>query len=201
MLDSEQTIAAAQYWWNLMYKHHVAPPAVPNATSANDLMKTNSLVFEWDGSWNLNFFKDNPDVAKNVKASRLNSLAPDGKQVAKMASHMLVVPTGVQGDGLARAKDLIKWLSDNGKTWANSGQVPARLSVQQDPTVQEIWSVKAFAEEFKSIGKTDVPHVAASEIQTTWEDAVSGALANTQPVKEALSQGSKALQAILDRSG
>ena len=45
----------------------------------------------------------------------------------------------------------------------------------------------------------DVPHVAASEIQTTWEDAVSGALANTKPVKEALSEGSKALQAILDK--
>lgn len=201
MLDSENTIAAVQYWWDLMYKHHVAPPAVPNATSANDLMKTSSLAFEWEGSWNLNFYKDNPDIAKVVKASRLNSLAPDGKQVAKMASHMLVVPTGVSGDGLARAKDLIKWLSDNGKGWANSGQVPARLSVQQDPTVQEIWSVKAFAEEFKSVGKTDVPHVAASEIQTTWEDAVSGALANTKPVKEALSAGSQALQAILDRSG
>jgi ABC-type glycerol-3-phosphate transport system substrate-binding protein len=184
-----------------MYKHHVAPPAVPNGTAGNDLMKTNSLAFEWDGSWNLNFFKDNPDLAANVKAARLNSLAPDGKQVAKIASHMLVVPTGVQGDALARAKDLIKWLSDNGKTWANSGQVPARLTVQQDPAVQEIWSVKAMAEEFKSVGKTDVPHVAASEIQTTWEQAVSGALANTTPVKEALTQGSKALQAILDRSG
>jgi multiple sugar transport system substrate-binding protein len=201
MLDSEKTIAAAQYWWDLMYKHHVAPPAVPNATSANDLMKTNSLAFEWDGSWNLNFFKDNPDLAQNVKAARLNSLSPDGKQVAKIASHMLVVPTGVQGDALARAKDLIKWLSDNGKTWANSGQVPARLSVQQAPSVQEIWSVKAFAEEFKAVGRTDVPHIAASEIQTTWEQAVSGALANTTPVKEALSQGSKALQAVLDRSG
>src|SRR5262249_6183871 len=156
---------------------HVAPPPpAPGTTTPNDLMKSNSLVFQWEGSWNLNFYKDNPEVAKNVKAARLNSLAPDGKQVAKMASHMLVIPVGVNADGLARAKDLIKWLSDNGKTWANSGQVPARLSVQQDPTVQEIWSVKAFAEEFKSIGRTDVPHVAASEIQTTWEQAVGGAL-------------------------
>lgn len=202
MLDSANTVAAVQYWWDLMYKHHVAPPPPPpGGTGDNDLMKTNSLAFEWDGSWNLNFFKDNPDVAANVKAARLNSLAPDGKQVAKIASHMLVVPTGVSGDGLARAKDLIKWLSDNGKLWANSGQVPARLTVQKDPFVKEIWSVKAFAEEFTSIGKTDVPHVAASEIQTTWEEAVGGALANTTPVKEALMQGSKALQAIIDRSG
>jgi multiple sugar transport system substrate-binding protein len=204
MLDSGASVAAVQYWWDLIYKHHVAPPPPPPApgtTPDNDLMKTNSLVFHWAGSWNLNFYKDNPDIAKVVKASRLNSLAPDGKQVAKMASHMLVVPTGVQADGLARAKDLIKWLSDNGKTWANSGQVPARLTVQQDTVVQDIWSVKAFAEEFKAIGKTDVPHVAASEIQTTWEQFVGGALANTTPVKEALSQGSRAVQAILDRAG
>ena len=50
-------------------------------------------------------------------------------------------------------------------------------------------------------GVARIAACAASEIQTTWEDAVSGALANTKPVKEALSEGSKALQAILDRSG
>jgi multiple sugar transport system substrate-binding protein len=199
LLDSEQTIAATQYWYDLMYKHFVCPPAVPGTPPGNDLMKTNSLVFQWDGSWNLNFFKDNPDIAKVTKAARLNSLAPDGKQVAKMASHMLVIPVGVQGDNMERAKDLIKWLSDNGKTWAQSGQVPARLSVQKDPDVQGIWSVKAFAEEFTSVGKTDVAHVAASEIQTTWEAAVSAALAKTTPVKDALADGSKQIQAILDR--
>ena len=199
LLDSEQTIAATQYWYDLMYKHYVSPPALPGAPPGNDFMKTNSLVFQWDGSWNLNFFKDNPDIAKVTKAARLNSLAPDGKQVAKMASHMLVIPVGVAGDNLDRAKDLVKWLSDNGKTWANSGQVPARLSVQKDPDVQGIWSVKAFAEEFTSVGKTDVAHVAASEIQTTWEAAVSAALAKTTPVKDALADGSKQIQAILDR--
>jgi hypothetical protein len=81
-----------------MYKHFVCPPAVPGAVGGGDLMKTNSLAFWWDGSWSLNFFKDNPDVAAVTNATRLNSLAPDGKQVAKMASHMLVVPVGVAGD-------------------------------------------------------------------------------------------------------
>jgi len=200
MLDSEQTIAATQYWYDLMYKHYVCPPAVPGTASDNDLMKSSSLVFQWDGSWNLNFYKDNPDLAKVVKAARLNSLAPDGKQAAKIASHMLVVPVGVQGENLERAKDLILWLEKNDKLWANSGQVPARLDAQKDPDVQNIWSVKAFAEEFTSIGRPDVPHVAATEIQTTWEAAVSGALAKTSPIKDALTEGSKQIQAILDRS-
>ncbi|HWQ15958.1 MAG TPA: substrate-binding domain-containing protein [Roseiflexaceae bacterium] len=199
LLDSEGTIAAIQFWHDLMYKYRVCPPAVPGTPPGGDLYKTNSLVFWWDGSWSLNFFKDNPDVEAVTKAGFLNSLAPDGKQAAKMASHLLVVPVGVKDDALERAKNLIKWLSDNGKTWATSGQVPARLSVQQDPEVQSIWSVKVFAEEFKAIGRTDVPHKAATEIQTTWEAAVSGALANTTSVKDALAEGSKQIQAILDR--
>jgi ABC-type glycerol-3-phosphate transport system substrate-binding protein len=199
LFDSEGTVAAFQYWYDLMYKHFVCPPAVPGATGGGDLMKTNSLAFWWDGSWSLNFFKDNPDVAAVTKATRLNSLAPDGKQVAKMASHMLVVPVGVEGEQLELAKDLIKWLSDNGKTWANSGQVPARLSVQKDPDVQAIWSVKAFAEEFTAIGKTDVAHQSATEIVTTWEAASSGVLAKVTPIKDGLTEASKAIQAILDR--
>jgi hypothetical protein len=112
---------------------------------------------------------------------------------------MLVVPVGVEGEQLELAKDLIKWLSDNGKTWANSGQVPARLTVQKDPDVQSIWSVKAFAEEFTSIGKTDVAHQSATEIVTTWEAAASGVLAKVTPIKEGLAEASKAIQAILDR--
>ena len=75
LFDSEGTVAAFQYWYDLMYKHFVCPPAVPGATGGGDLMKTNSLAFWWDGSWSLNFFKDNPDVAAVTKATRLNSLA------------------------------------------------------------------------------------------------------------------------------
>jgi ABC-type glycerol-3-phosphate transport system substrate-binding protein len=199
LLNSPGTVAAVQYWHDLMYKHYVCPPAVPGTPSGGDLYKTNSLAFWWDGSWSLNFFRDNPDAEKVTKAGSLNSLAPDGKQSAKIASHMLVIPVGITDDRLERAKDMIKWMSDNGKTWAQSGQVPARLSVQEDPEVQAIWSVKAFAEEFKTIGRPDVAHAAATEIQTTWEAAVSAALANTTPVQQALDEGNAALQAILDR--
>jgi ABC-type glycerol-3-phosphate transport system substrate-binding protein len=199
LLNSEGSVAAIQFWHDLMYKHRVCPPAVPGTPPGGDLYKTNSLAFWWDGSWSLNFFKDNPDVEAVTKAGFLNSLAPDGKQSAKMASHVLVVPVGVKDQGLERAKKLVTWLSDNGKTWATSGQVPARLSVQEDPDVQGIWSVKAFAEQFKAIGRTDVPHVAATEIQTAWEAAVSGALANTTPVQEALNEGNQQIQSILDR--
>ena len=109
------------------------------------------------------------------------------------------VRSAVAEENMTRAAKLIKWLSDNGTTWATSGQIPARVSVQQDPDVQAIWSVKAAADEFNSIGVTEVPHKAFIEIQTAWEAAVGAALTNTTPVAEALAEGNTAIQSILDR--
>jgi ABC-type glycerol-3-phosphate transport system substrate-binding protein len=199
ILNSEKSAAAVQYWHDLMYKHRVAPPALPGIPSPADLYKTNSLAVMWEGTWMLNYFKDNPDAQKVTKAITMNSLAPDGTGGQKIDSHILSTPTGVKQEGIERGSHLMKWLSDNGKTWATSGQIPARLSVQKDPAVQEIWSVKAAAEAFGKQGYTETPHKAFIELQTAWETAVSAALANTTPVAEALEQGNQAIQSILDR--
>lgn len=198
-LNSEQSVAAVQYWHDLMYEHYVVPPALPGVPWAGDVYKTDSLAIMWEGTWSLNYFKDNPDVAEHTICVALNSLAPDGKQGQKIDAHIFCIPTGVQQDGVERASKLIKWLSDRGADWATSGQIPARLSVQKDPTVQSIWSVKASAEAFNQFGRTDFPHKAFIEIQTAWESAVSAALANTTPLKEALDAGNQQIQSILDR--
>ncbi|HEY3290267.1 MAG TPA: twin-arginine translocation signal domain-containing protein, partial [Anaerolineae bacterium] len=153
-IDSEKSTAAVQYWYDLMYKYKVVPPALPGVPGSYDIFKTNSLAIMWDGTWSLGFFKENPDVEKVTIAVDFTSLAPDGKQAQKIDSHILSIPTGVKADGVKRATTLIKWLSDNGKTWATSGQIPARLSVQKDPLVQGIWSGKAAAESFAKFGQT-----------------------------------------------
>ena len=200
MLDSEQSTAAIQYWHDLMYKHKVVPPQVPGQLSSYDLYKTNSLAIMWDGTWSLGFFNDNPDILPPTSyATSLVSLAPDGHQANKMDSHIMTIPPGVAPENSARAAKLIKWLSDSGKTWATSGQIPARVSVQQDPTVQAIWSVKAAAEEFNTIGRTEAPHKAFIELQTAWEAAVGAALTNATPLAQALQEGSAQVQSILDR--
>ncbi len=182
-----------------MYKYFVVPPAIPGVASSYDMYKTNSLAMMWDGSWSLGFFKDNPDVQKVSTANFLNSLAPDGKQSTKIGIHNFSIPVGVSEAGIKRAQDLLKWMSDNSSYWANSGQVPARLSVQKDATVQDNWETKVAAEQFSKIGVPDVGHKAYTEIQQTWEAAVSAALANTTPLKQAMTEGSQQVQAILDR--
>ena len=126
----------------------MVPPTVPGVLSPYDLFKTNSIAFMWDGTRGLNFFKDNLESNAVMVPQYINSLAPDGKKAVRFDSHLLVVPTGVEGEALGDAKDLIKWLSDNSEIWATSGQVPARLSVQNKPSVQEIPSGMVAAAQF-----------------------------------------------------
>jgi ABC-type glycerol-3-phosphate transport system substrate-binding protein len=109
---------------------------------------------------------------------------------------MLIVPNGVQDPNLQAGKDLIQWLSDNGETWATSGQVPARLSVQQSPTVQEIPSGKVAAAQFAEIGRPGQSHRAINELVTAYEAAFSASLAGTTPPDQAMNEAHAQVQAI-----
>jgi ABC-type glycerol-3-phosphate transport system substrate-binding protein len=200
LLDSPESIAAIQYWHDLMYKYYVAPPAIPGKMWAGDLYRNNRLVFMWEGTWTGGFMKDNPDVAALTKTAFINSLAPDGKQAVKLDSHIMSVPTGVDEDGANKAKVLMAYLANNGTFWATSGQVPAKIAVQQEADVQAIESVAMAAKEFNEIGRTSVAHKAFIEIQTAYETAVGNALASADADVEAeLKAGAAQIQAILDR--
>ncbi|MCB0064486.1 MAG: extracellular solute-binding protein [Caldilineaceae bacterium] len=198
-LNSEENVQALQYAYDLYYTHMVAPAPLPGLPGPYDFFKTNSQAFMWDGTWSLNFFKDNPDIEKITIGAPLSSFAPDGKIVQKIDAHIMALPVGIDDAALERSSNLIEWLSNSGKTWATSGQIPARTSVQQDPEVQAIWSVKSAAENFAKYGKTDVPHKAFIEIQTAWEAAIGAAMSQTTPLQQALDEGNATIQAILDR--
>ncbi len=199
-LDSPESIAAIQFWHDMMYKYYVAPPAIPGKIWAGELYRNNRLVFMWEGTWTGGFMKDNPDVAALTKVAYINSLSPDGTQAVKMDAHIMSVPTGVDADGTAKAKTLMAYLAQNGAFWATSGQVPAVINVQQEAEVQALESVAMAAEQFNAIGRTSDPHAAFIEIQTAYETAVGNALASADAdVAAALRDGNTQIQAILDR--
>ena len=200
IFDSPESIAAIQYWHDLMYKYYVAPPAIPGKLWAGDLYANNRLVFMWEGTWTGGFMNDNPDVAALTKTAFINSLAPDGNQVVKFDSHILAIPTGVDESGVEQAKQLMEYLANNGAFWATSGQVPAKIEVQSDHSVQAIESVANAASEFNEIGRTSVPHKAFIEIQTAYETAVGNALATADAdVAAELQAGAEQIRAILAR--
>ncbi|HEU4745294.1 MAG TPA: extracellular solute-binding protein [Anaerolineales bacterium] len=200
LLDSPESVAAIQYWHDMMYKYYVAPPAIPGKIWAGELYKVDRLAFMWEGTWTGGFMKDNPDVAAKTKTAFINSLAPDGKQAVKLDSHIMSIPTGVDEDGVAKAKTLMTYLANNGAFWATSGQVPAKIAVQDEAEVQAIESVAMAAKEFNEIGRTTLAHKSFIEIQTAYETAVGNALASADANVEAeLQAGCDVIQAVLDR--
>ncbi|MFT3890909.1 MAG: extracellular solute-binding protein [Anaerolineales bacterium] len=200
ILDSPESIAAIQYWHDLMYKYYVAPPAVPGKMWAGDLYKNDRLVFMWEGTWTMGFMNDNPDVWAKTGVGFINSLAPDGKQAVKFDSHVMVVPAGVDEDGQAKAKKLMAWLASNGAAWAKSGQVPANIQVQQSLDEATYPSVVMAAKQFNEIGRTDMASKYFIEIQTAYETAIGNALASPDAdVAAALKAGAEQIRAIVAR--
>jgi ABC-type glycerol-3-phosphate transport system substrate-binding protein len=199
-LDSPESIAAIQFWHDLMYKHYVAPPALPGLPYGGELYQNNGIALWWEGTWTGGYMRDRPEVAAVTVPQFINSLAPDGKQAMKFDSHIFSVPTGANEANKAQSYNMIKYLLENGAYWATSGQVPALKSVQQSAEVQAIPSVAKAAEEFNAIGRTDFAHKNFIEIQTAYETAVGAALASPDADVEAiLKDGDATIQAILDR--
>jgi len=199
-LDSPETIAAIQFWHDMMYKYHICAPWEAYSTWAGDIYGAERLVFMWEGTWLGGFFRDNPDLAAHTGIAWINSLAPDGTQAVKFDSHIMSVPTGVDDDGVAKAKQLMVYLLEHGSYWTNAGQVPALKSVQQSAEVQAVDGVRIAAEQFNAVGRTDMAHKAFIELQTAYETALGNAFANPdEPVDQAMKDGAEAIQAILDR--
>jgi ABC-type glycerol-3-phosphate transport system substrate-binding protein len=199
-LDQPETIAAIQYWHDMMYKHYICAPWEAYSTWSGDVYHEDRLVFMWEGTWLGGFFRDNPDLEEHTEITWINSLAPDGNQAVKFDSHIFSIPTGVDRDGIDKAKKAMLHLLNNGAYWTNAGQVPALLSVQQSPEVQAVKGVRVASEEFNAIGRTDLTHPAFIEIQTAYETALGNAFADPDnPVDQAMIDGNAAVQAILDR--
>lgn len=199
-LDSPESIAAIQFWHDMMYKYHICAPFEPNMAWAGDIYKPQRLVFMWEGTWLGGFFRDNPDLAEITGVAYIPSLAPDGNRSVKFDSHIFSIPTGVDQDGVDKAKKMMTFLLQDGAYWTNAGQVPALKSVQQSAEVQAVTSVAVAADEFNEIGRTDLSHKSFIEIQTAYEAAIGNALSNPdQPVDQALKDGAVQVQAILDR--
>lgn len=199
-LDSPQSIAAIQYWHDLMYKYYVAPPALPGLAYGGEMYQANGIALWWEGTWTGGYMRDRPEVAAVTRPDFINSLAPDGKQAMKFDSHIFSIPTGVAETSRPQAYAMIKYLLENGAYWATSGQVPALKSVQALPEVKAVKSVAKAAEEFNKIGRTDFAHKSFIEIQTAYETAIGTALASADAdVTQALKDGNVVIQSILDR--
>jgi ABC-type glycerol-3-phosphate transport system substrate-binding protein len=116
-----------------------------------------------------------------------------------MSSHVFYVPVTTTGEKLAAVQEYVKWISDNDILWAESGQIPARLSSQAklDPAIYP--SNIVYAGAFNAFGHFDAQTPARTEIMSALDPELDAALNGLKTPEEALNAAAQRINAILSR--
>jgi len=191
-LNSEEAHTALQFMYDLIYKYHVTPaPAAVNVASA---YSAGTMAMMINGSWNLN---RSEEAGIDWVVWEFPTLFDN--PAVWISSHVIYAPTTLTGEKLEAAKRLISYLSEHGLVWATSGQPPARISVQEQLTMEEFPSTTVFKDSFMRQGRYYKAHPAIQEIQQGYEPELDAALNGVKSVDQALQDANDRVQSVLDR--
>lgn len=194
-IDSEEVTEALSFWYEMVHTHHLH--AVPVGYDMGDSYQNDTLVLAIAGSWWRNFIQDTNLVDKTTfwRVPQYGLV----EQVTWMSAHVMGIPTGTDEEGTSGAADLIVWMSNHGLDWARSGQPPARISLQNDPTLQEHWHTGNFGSQFQDIGRTEQQHANITEIQNAYQQEFEAVITDVKTVSEGIAEAHLRVQEVLDR--
>ena len=195
-IDSEAGRAALQYWYDLIYTHHVAP--APAGFDNWQSFAAGNVAMIPEGTWFRNFLVlDNPEI--NWTPWGLPQWG-DVQPAAWVSSHVLYFPATLSGEQLEIARELAVFLSEMGVYWAQSGQVPARVSQQEALDADTFPSNIVIGEAFQEFGIPEMPSPYSIELVDAFEPEIDAALNNLVSIDEALATANQRIQSVLDRS-
>lgn len=192
-VNSEAGIAALQNSVDLVYEHKVSP--VPAGFNAWEGFANGSLSVLPAGTWFLNFSRT---IDVNSKAIAFNQFGPE--PAAWFGMHTFFVPAILEGERLEAVETLLQWISANQAHWAESGQVPALLSVQASLDPESFPSNIVMGASFADHGVLDFSSTVTAELyRTGLEPELNAALNGQKTAEQALNDAAERMQAILDR--
>lgn len=195
-INSPEGVAALQFWYDLIYTYHVAP--APAGFDNWQSFAAGKLGMIPEGTWFRNFLVlENPDI--NWTPWGMPQWG-DVQQATWVSSHVLYFPATLSGEKLDAAKRLATFLSDQGLYWAQSGQVPARISQQQALDPEIFPSNIVIGQAFQDFGIPELPSAYSIELVQAFEPEIDSALNNLKTVEQALADANDRIQGILDRS-
>lgn len=120
-LDSDASKAPSKYWHDLMYTHGVCRPEVPGKPWA----ATFTRLTHWPLCGKAPGRSTTSRIIQMWPSTRFGHAVRFARwHPSRRDRHTLCVSRPVSPTMVSTRKKLIKWLSDNGKTWATSGQIP-----------------------------------------------------------------------------
>jgi ABC-type glycerol-3-phosphate transport system substrate-binding protein len=194
-INSEAGHKALQFWYDLIYKYHVAP--APAGQDAWQTFAAGRLGMMAEGSWVRNFLVyDNPDINWTVwPLPQWGDVQP----MVWVSAHVIYFPATLSGEKLEAARRLVVYLSDHGLDWAESGQVPGRISLAEAMDPETYPSNIVFAQAFQEFGRTEPQSPYDIELIAAFEPEIDAALNDLKTVDQALNDANERIQAILDR--
>jgi ABC-type glycerol-3-phosphate transport system substrate-binding protein len=193
-VNSPEAIQALQFMYDLIYTHHVAPD--PAATNSYNAFQAGTVAIMASGTWFRNVLvEQHPEIEFTVWPMWQAGPNPG----TWVSAHVLFLSPTLEGDRLAAATTFIEWLSNHDTMWAESGQVPARISSQEALDPENFPSNIVFGQGFQNGGAfaPQIPNV--TEVLGTLDQEINAAINNQKTVEQALNDANERMQAILDR--
>ncbi len=193
-VNSEAAISALQRMHDLIYKYHVSPE--PAGFDSWQSWAGGKVALVPTGTWFRNFAEDQTDI----KGQALPAMQVGPNPGTWFGSHVFMIPAGLEGEKLAAVEKMILWVTDHQAMWAGSGQVPARISVQEslDPALYP--SNITIGKTFQEYGHLEVVSKAILELQAALDPELGSALNNQKSIEDALNDANKRMQQVLDRN-
>ncbi len=193
-INSEAGVTALQQMIDLVYTYHVSPPA--SGFDSWAAYAGGQLAVIPTGTWFRNYQVDQTDI--DGQAWPNFQFGP--AKATWFGAHTFMVPVNLEGEKLAAVQTLIQWVSDNQVAWAASGQVPARLSAQEQLDPSNYPSNILLGQTFAEYGVQDAQHVAIQEMYAALDPELNAALNGQKSAQQALDDAAARMQQVLDRS-
>lgn len=192
-LNSEAGVMALQNLMDLIDVYHVSAP--PAGFDAWQSWAGGAVALVPTGTWFRNFAEDQTDIPSAAWPQWQFGPEPG----TWFGAHTFMLPATLEGEKLAAAERLIRWVSENQVAWAASGQVPARISAQEALDPENYPSNILLGQTFTDYGMTEIQHTGILEIQAAIDPELSAALNGQKTAQQALDDAAARVQAILDR--
>ncbi|QPC84125.1 ABC transporter substrate-binding protein [Phototrophicus methaneseepsis] len=193
-INSPEAVEALQRMYDLIYTYHVAP--VPAGFDTWQAFSTGAISILPTGTWFRNFAEDQTDIN-----SQPWPVLPIGDQrVSWFGSHIFLVPNTTTGEKLDAVRTLIEWVTENQVMWAASGQVPARLSAQQQLDPENYPSNILIGQTFTEYGRMSPQCQVILELEDAIGPELDAALNDLKTPQQALDDAAARMQQVLDRT-
>lgn len=182
-------------WMTNLIKNGYSPK---NVTQDADYLafKNGKTTFHWDGIW------QTQDLKKTDLEWGVAVIPQIGAEKGAWAnSHQMVITrqAGQNDDKLQAAKVFINWISEKSIEWAKAGQVPARNSVRESAEFKALEHQPIFAQQLDYVTMPPaVPGIGDAQLEM--EQAVNRAVLGKQSPKQALDQGAKRANELLEQN-